>query len=314
MHALPKYFDWLQMYLMLPALLAAEGIINGNMMALGLSGGTPEQEAERIAMFIAGFLMGGMALRCSSTAAAAFQRGEVGFGLFNSIGILLFALPEIWASLVVRSTNLPTTMPDNWLISVLAVQGTQVTPSNIMVSLVLPLVTIFWGFATRKRTRMSAEELKALEEQKLIKARGRAERRKLLVTSVAETAKAGAQSLRGQQESEEAAMSREDTVPAEGTIVALLPTQITPATVAKILGLKTDRAVRDRIMLPESDPNHVPAHKVKMKGRDVWIIEVEELRAKYPREVAKWETSEQRKADMKARSRALKEQPLAAEG
>jgi hypothetical protein len=166
----------MQMYLMLPLLLAAEGVINGKMLALGIGTDTPEHILETVVMYVAGFLMGGMALRCSATAAQAFQRREIMFTLLNGFGILLFAIPEVWASLVVRSVNLPVTAPDNWLLSLLEVHGTNITPTNLSVSFALPLVTIFWGFATRKRTRLSAAELEAIEAAKTIKARGRQER------------------------------------------------------------------------------------------------------------------------------------------
>jgi hypothetical protein len=190
-HALPPWFDKMQMYLMLPLLLAAEGIINGNMLALGIGTDTPEQILETGVMYTAGFLMGGMALRCSATAAQAYQRREFAFTLLNSFGVLLFAVPEVWASLVVRSVNLPTTAPDNWLLSALAVQGSRVTPSNIIVSFALPLVTVFWGFATRKRTRLSAEELLEIEQHKTIKARAKAERRVIGYQSVGAALRGG---------------------------------------------------------------------------------------------------------------------------
>jgi len=175
-HALPPWFDKLQMVVMLPLLLTAEGVINGNMLALGIPGDTPEHLFERSVMYITGFLMGGMALRCSATAAQSFQRREIVFTLINVLGIGLFALPEVWASLVVRGVNLPVTGPDTWLLGQLGVVGTQLTPSNVFVSIMLPLVTVFWGFATRKRTRLSNAELEEIERAKTIKAAGRKER------------------------------------------------------------------------------------------------------------------------------------------
>jgi len=186
-HALPKYFDLMQSYLMLPLLLASEGIINGTMMTLGVKTDTWLGILTYGCLYATGFVMGGMALRCSVKAAACFARGEIGLALFNFLGILLFALPEIWASLVSRSLDLPVTNPDRWLndllIYLLGAALIAITPTNLIVSLILPAVTLFWGFSAHKPPMADTADALQREELKRIKAEGRANRFKLYASA-----------------------------------------------------------------------------------------------------------------------------------
>jgi hypothetical protein len=224
-HALPKFFDWMQAYLMLPLLLISEGVINGSMMSLGVNTDTLIGSMMYGCLYATGFVMGGMALRCSVKSAACFARGETGSAVFNFLGILLFAIPEVWASLVTRSLDLPITNPDTWLNELLRyLLGTdsgRLTPTNIIVSLALPLVTLYWGFSAHKPPVADAADAEARERLKNIKAAGRAERLALYAKAAGSAGggliKSAKESYTGQHEEESGAPQSEAFVMQEET-------------------------------------------------------------------------------------------------
>jgi hypothetical protein len=101
-HALPGWVLKVQDNILLTCLILAEAYLLGTLMTLGWVRSIEDISAWGIfhgvgvlLFFAAGATAAGVALRCSVTAAAAFQRKAWGTGLFN-----FTALSRIWCKVV----------------------------------------------------------------------------------------------------------------------------------------------------------------------------------------------------------------------
>jgi hypothetical protein len=204
-HTLPRWVNFIQDNLFLSFLILAEAYLLGTLMALGW---VPDIEAPShwgtyhavgvVLFFSAGAMAAGVALRCSVKAAGCFQHREWGFALFNFTGLLLFSGAEIWASLSERSANLRPTPADGAVLSLLGLHSSPVSPTVVVVALLLPFATLYYGFSQQQdreteedRAQKAAAEDFALE-RKLARAEAQARLRQVQVAGLAGAARAGA--------------------------------------------------------------------------------------------------------------------------
>lgn len=209
-HVLPGWVNFVIENMLLTCLLLAEAYLLGTLMTLGWVRNieAPTQwgwyHAIGVGLFFAaGATAAGVALRCSVAAVGAFKRHEWGFALFNFLGLVVFSGVEIWASLSERSTNLLPTPADNAVLDALGFHGAPVSPTIIMVAVLLPFASIYYGFSQQGRSHKSAEELEAEDREedarlhrKVRRAQQTAQVRKAQAAGLAGMVKAGAQAWR----------------------------------------------------------------------------------------------------------------------
>jgi|GEM_PF-4033334 len=177
---LPPWFEKLQDTVFLSALILAEMFVNGLMMTYGIVPNINDPRSWGIfgtvgvvVMFAAGMLMGGMSVRCSSAFFLAAKDHDWGFAAANLIGLFIFGMPEIWASLVERSTHLQVNAPDRLAMSVFGATNWAVTPTTVFISVALPFAAAYWGISSRKAPTKTIEEIEAERERKLAEQRAR---------------------------------------------------------------------------------------------------------------------------------------------
>lgn len=173
-HVLPAWFETLQNTVFLSALILAEMFVNGLMMTFGI---VPDIQNPAtwgifgtlgvVVMFAAGMLMGGMSVRCSSAFFVAAKEHDWGFAAANLLGLFLFGVPEVWASLVERSTHLQINAPDRLAMSVTGNTNWGVTPTAILISIGLPLAAAYWGISSHKRPAKTPEQIAQEQRVKL---------------------------------------------------------------------------------------------------------------------------------------------------
>ncbi len=180
-HALPGWVNFIQDNLFLSFLILAEAYLLGTLMTLGWVANieAPSQWGTYhgvgvVLFFLAGAMAAGVALRCSVKAAACFTRHEWGMALFNFTGLLLFSGSEIWASLSERSANLRPTPADTSVLGLLGMGHAAVSPTVVVVSLLLPFASLYYGFS-QQHTRDTAQDraAKAAQEDYVLERRQR---------------------------------------------------------------------------------------------------------------------------------------------
>lgn len=210
-HALPRWVNFIQDNFFLTCLILAEAYLLGTLMTLGW---VPDiEQPDRwgvyhgigvVLFFLAGAMAAGVALRCSVAAASAFKRHDFGFAFFNFLGLLVFSAAEIWASLSERSANLRPTPADSAVLSLLGVTHLPFSPTVVVVALLLPFASLYYGFSQQQRTRESEEERaaklaqeEAALDRKVLRARKMAEVRAAQVVGLAGAMRAGVQAAQG---------------------------------------------------------------------------------------------------------------------
>jgi hypothetical protein len=215
--ALPRWVNFIQDNLFLTFLILAEAYLLGTLMTLGWVGDIeqPEQWGAYhglgvVLFFFSGAMAAGVALRCSVAAANAFKRRDLGFGLFNFLGLLVFSGAEIWASLSERSANLRPTPADTAVLDLLGISSLPVSPTVVVVALLLPFASLYYGFSQQRvreseqdRVDKLAQEEAALE-RKVLRARKMAEVRSAQAAGLAGAMRAGVQAARGKRDAAEA--------------------------------------------------------------------------------------------------------------
>jgi hypothetical protein len=210
-HALPRWVNFIQDNLFLSFLILAEAYLLGTLMTLGWVADieSPSQWGTYhgvgvVLFFLAGAMAAGVALRCSVAAAAGFRRREWGFAFFNFLGVGAFCGAEIWASLSERSANLHPTPADKAVLQLLGVSSLPVSPTVVVVALLLPFASLFYGFSQRGRHHETAEERaeqlaheEAALERKLLRARMQAQIRSAQAAGLAGALRAGVRAARG---------------------------------------------------------------------------------------------------------------------
>jgi hypothetical protein len=235
-HALPRWVNFIQDNLFLSFLILAEAYLLGTLMTLGW---VPDIEAPSawgtyhgvgvVLFFLAGAMAAGVALRCSVAAASGFRRREWGFAFFNFLGVAAFCGAEIWASLSERSANLHPTPADKAVLELLGVASLPVSPTVVVVALLLPFASLYYGFSqqhshhetSEERAAKLAEE-EAQLERKLLRARMQAQIRSAQAAGLAGALRAGVQAVRGSETLATSAAVR-DTSPADSVLSTALP-------------------------------------------------------------------------------------------
>lgn len=173
--ALPRWVTAVQDHALLTCLILAEAYLLGTLMTLGWVPNIEDPyhwgifHGIGVALFFAaGATAAGVALRCSVASAAAFTQHAWGRALFNFLGLLVFSVAEIWASLSERSQHLTPTPADNAVLNLLGLQGVPVSPTVLIVALLLPFASLYWGFAQQPKTvEESAEDMAARQAREL---------------------------------------------------------------------------------------------------------------------------------------------------
>jgi hypothetical protein len=209
-HVLPRWVNFVIENWLLTFLLLAEAYLLGTLMTLGW---VKDIEAPSqwgwyhtigiVLFFAAGATAAGVALRCSVASVGAFKRREWGFAFFNFLGLVVFSGVEIWASLSERSSNLLPTPADNAVLDAFHLHGAPISPTVVMVALLLPFASIYYGFSQQGRTRVTdadIEEKKRKLAADLEEKRLRAEANAQIRAAQAKGLRGMAQALRGKDE------------------------------------------------------------------------------------------------------------------
>lgn len=201
-HILPNWFQRFQEVAFLPLMIVAEMLINGVMMASGLVGDVNNPfagglqhwlaEATWVALFLAGAVMGGMAIRTSAASSYWFSRNAAR-ALFNVAGMLGFVALEVWASVMERSYNPIISPVDKATLAWFGVAHPSVSITDVVVALALPLAAMFWGFSAMKPAVKSAAEVRAEGERKIAEAEAKARVRVAQAAGWGATLRAGTQ-------------------------------------------------------------------------------------------------------------------------
>jgi hypothetical protein len=160
------------------------------------------------------FFAAGFALRRSVAAVGAFKRHEGGFALFNFLGVLVFSSVEIWASLSERSSNLLPTPADNAVLDALGWHGAPISPAVVMVAVLLPFASIYYGFSQQGRAEINEADLDEQVQaarRKRMRAQANAEIRQAQAQGLAGMMRAGVHTLR--QDEDDALVSAITTAP-----------------------------------------------------------------------------------------------------
>jgi hypothetical protein len=208
-HTLPRWVNFIQDNLFLSFLILAEAYLLGTLMTLGW---VPDIEAPShwgtyhgvgvLLFFLAGAMAAGVALRCSVKAAGCFSRHQWGMALFNFAGLVLFSGAEIWASLSERSANLQPTPADKAVRAILGLPTAPVSPTVVVVAVLLPFASLYYGFSQQQRRASDEERAEQAAQEdfalkrKLARAEANARLRAVQVSGLAAAVRAGMQTVR----------------------------------------------------------------------------------------------------------------------
>ena len=232
-HVLPPYFETIQRYLVLPLLLLAEFYVNGLLSVRGIVANLAQPESWDwygwigvAIMFVAiGLACAGIAVGLSGRCAEAFARGRwYAFPLF--IGVIVFAGIEFYAGVSERSVNLVATPADTAVGQTIGLLLSAATPASIMASIILPVATIFYGFAL-KPPQVETEAARVQRHAaKLAEAQYQADLRRIKAAGLAGAARAAAQSAFGAKDAglpgEDMQASSDNPSPDDGGNVSLI--------------------------------------------------------------------------------------------
>lgn len=182
-HTLPRWVNWVQQHLFLSCLILAEAYLLGTLMTLGWVANIQQPASWGwydaigvLLFFMAGAMAAGIALQCSVKASSCFSQGKWGMGAFNFLGVIAFAGCEIWASLSERSANLRPTPADSAVLHMLGITNAPVSPTIVIVALLLPFSTLYFGFSQQnKAIQETADERVLREANEIASAKHKAE-------------------------------------------------------------------------------------------------------------------------------------------
>jgi hypothetical protein len=167
LHALPHWFAWFQKTFGLSFLVLASAYLLGKLATLGWVAdiNTPARwgvfdGAGVVIFFLAGVAVAGIGLTCSVVFVAAIKRRSGFIAVVTGIGMLLFFGVEVWASLSERSGNLHPTPADLAVLTALGFQGfPPIGPTVIVVSVLFPLGSLYFGFVQQRRAAVTQTDL-----------------------------------------------------------------------------------------------------------------------------------------------------------
>ncbi len=181
-HVLPGFVAWMIDTLLLPLLLIAEGYLMGSLFARGW---VSDIEAPSLwgwyhalgvgVFYAAGAATAGLGLRASVAFAASLRARRWGFALLNLLTVVGLSVAELWSSFSERSFHLAASPADRAVLLWLhKPPDAGITPTLVVVSLVLPFASLTYGFSQQHKAQqrlavqaasISAEEDEAEAEQ-----------------------------------------------------------------------------------------------------------------------------------------------------
>lgn len=173
-HALPPLVNWVINNWLLLLLLLSEGYLMGSLFSRGWvdsieapSGWGWFHSAGVVLFFTAGAATAGLGLRASVACAYYLKDRRWGFAAFNLLTVVALTSSEAWASLSERSFHLVTSPADQAVIGWLGLPAsTVVTPTLIVVSLILPFASLSFGFSqTHRPTVVAAAPAPSISEE-----------------------------------------------------------------------------------------------------------------------------------------------------
>jgi hypothetical protein len=167
--ALPNWYAGFQKTFGLSFLILCSAYLMGKLATLGWVKDlqTPKDwgwfnAAGVVLFFLGGVTIAGIALTCSVSFVRAItvRPRQPVLALFTFLGMLIFFSIEVWASLSERSLYLVATPADKAVLGALGIHGTPpISPTVLMVSLMFPLGSLYYGFVQHGRQRTSAADL-----------------------------------------------------------------------------------------------------------------------------------------------------------
>ncbi len=224
LHALPGWFAWFQRTFGLSFLIIASAYLLGKFATLGWvpdintpAGWGIFDGAGVVIFFLAGVAVAGIGLTCSIVFVASIKRGSWFLASVTALGMLLFFGVEVWASLSERSSYLHPTPADSAVLSALGFHGLPpISPTVIVVSVLFPLGSLYFGFVQQRRASVTQTDLDddAMEMERRIR---QAEHEARLAQALA--TKRAAQA-RGAVEVVRAGVQAARQSPSEGAVVS----------------------------------------------------------------------------------------------
>jgi hypothetical protein len=184
-HVLPQFMAWMIDNALLPLLLVAEGYLMGSLFARGWVRDleTPTQwgwyhAIGVLVFYAAGAATAGLGLRASVSFAACLDLKRWGFAALNLLTVLGLSAAELWSSFSERSFHLAPSPADEAVLRWLHQPDTGITPTLIVVSVVLPFVSLTYGFSQQHKARQrlaerTAEEPKDKAKESAASSRGK---------------------------------------------------------------------------------------------------------------------------------------------
>ncbi len=160
-HVLPGLVAWLIDNALLPLLLIAEGYLMGSLFARGWVNDieAPSRwglyHAIGVCVFYAaGAATAGLGLRASVGFAASLRLKRWGFAFLNLLTVVGLSVAELWSSFSERSFHLAPSPADRAVLTWLHQPADAgITPTLVVVSLVLPFASLTYGFSQRHKAQ-----------------------------------------------------------------------------------------------------------------------------------------------------------------
>jgi hypothetical protein len=221
LHALPGWFAWFQKTFGLSFIVLSEAYLMGSLATTGWVSALTFpvvfgsfRGIGVIFFFLAGVAVAGIGLTLSVVFVGSIKRRSWFMALFAGSGCLVFFCVEVWASLSERSLYLLATPADVAVLSAFGFKGhPTISPTVLVVSILFPLGSLFFGFAQQRRAAVTQTDLDedAMEMERKIR---RAEQEARLVAAEAKKnaarargavsiLKAGVQAARSPADSDE---------------------------------------------------------------------------------------------------------------
>jgi len=151
---MPRFVLFIQDNLLLPLLIIASAYTTGIMLVDGWVGNIENPDTWGLfhglgvpIFFAAGAAIGGLGVRCSFKAASCLVQKQWGRFFFMILGILLTSGIEFWASLSQRAEHLQAGRADKAVLSAFDINSPAISVTATLIALVVPAVSLFWGFA-----------------------------------------------------------------------------------------------------------------------------------------------------------------------
>lgn len=224
-HVLPAYFEKIQKWLVLPLLLICEFYVMGLFSARGFVNNLADPASwswygaigVAVSFFGVGLACAGIALGLSGNCAESIAHGRIIRGLFLGAGVAFFAAVELYAGISERSVNLISTPADTALGQFIGLALKAATPASIIASILLPLATVFYGFALRPPKVEADAERAARMRRELEEAQHRAALTKVKAGGLAGAIRAGVQAATGKEETPSPEDNQDDNRPNNDT-------------------------------------------------------------------------------------------------